>query len=71
MRTCKQGIRGIQKLHPHALKSLSSWLDIQHVQYDWLVWAQHGAAGDHGADGIADLACGTRYTSSVHYTMLM
>jgi hypothetical protein len=71
MRTCQQGIGGIQKLHPHALKSLSSWLDIQHMQNHWLVWSQHGAAGNHRADGIADLACDIRYTSSVHYMILM
>lgn len=32
-------------------------LNVQHVQDDGLVGAQHGAARNHGADGIADLAC--------------
>lgn len=34
-----------------------SGLNVQHVQDHRLVGAQHGAARNHGADGIADLAC--------------
>jgi hypothetical protein len=56
--TCQQRVGGIQQLHAHALEGLGGGLDVEHVQDDGLVRAQHGAARDHRADGVADLACG-------------
>lgn len=56
--TRKQGVGGVHQLHAHALQSLLCGLNVQHVQDHGLIGAQGRAPGNHGSQGITDLACG-------------
>ena len=56
-RTNKQRVGSVQQLHLYSLKSSLGGLDVQHMQDDLLLRAQHLPTGRHGHDGIADLAC--------------
>ena len=56
-RTLDQWERSIDQLHAHALQGGGCGGNIQQVQDDWLVRPQHHSTGDHGGQGIANLAC--------------
>ena len=52
----QQGQGGVDQLHAHALQGLGRGLDVEEVEDDGLVGAEHGAPGDERAEGVPDLA---------------
>lgn len=54
--TLHKRVRGVDKLHADTLEGLSSVRDVEQVQDDWLVLAEHTTRRHHGREGVANCA---------------
>jgi hypothetical protein len=54
-RTLHQRKGGVDQLHPHALQRLGAEGDVQQVQDDGLLGAQHGTARNHRRQRVPNL----------------
>src|SRR5690606_20488543 len=52
----EEGERAVVELHDHPLEGRQRWGDLDELQDDGLVGAQHVAGGDAEGEGVADIA---------------
>ena len=57
--TLEEGEGAVSELHGDALEGLLGLGDIDEVEDDGLVVAEHVAVGDPEEEGVADLSCGS------------